>query len=150
MLPSESPADRGAARNARAIEVDIDADSPADRRAGASPPLHKAGRMGSRHGAGTATTSSSFDTLAAERTVLDRARSALLRRDGAAALTALRSHQRSFPRGQLLEERESMRVQALALVRDADTVSAAAERFKHRFPRSMFLPAVEQAAEAAR
>jgi hypothetical protein len=86
------------------------------------------------------------DTLAAERTVLDGARAAIVRRDGSGALAALRSHEQSFPRGQLLEERESMRVQALALSHDP-AVRAAADRFRRHFPRSMFLPAVEQAVD---
>jgi hypothetical protein len=126
---------------ARSIDIDLEADRPARR---ATTSVRAARRASARHGAGSPNTSVSVDTLAAERTVLDRARAALLRHDGAAALDALRSHQQSFPRGQLLEERESMRVQAFAQVHDAATVSAA-EKFKRQFPRSMFLPAVEQA-----
>lgn len=93
--------------------------------------------------------SSSIDSLAAERIILDDARAALVRHDAAAALSALRAHDRSFPRGQLLEERESMRVQALALARDFAALHAAGERFQRRFPQSMFLPIVEQALETA-
>jgi hypothetical protein len=94
--------------------------------------------------------SQSLDTLAAERTVLDAARAALLRRDGSAGLAAVRSHERAFPNGQLLEERESMRVQALALAGDFAAARAARERFHRHFPRSMFLPMVEQILEANR
>jgi outer membrane protein assembly factor BamD (BamD/ComL family) len=88
------------------------------------------------------------DTLAAERIVLDGAHSALVRHDASGALVALRSHERAFPRGQLLEERESMRVQALSLAHDSVAAQAAGERFRRHFPRSMFLPAVDQALEA--
>jgi hypothetical protein len=88
------------------------------------------------------------DTLAAERMVLDGARAALVHHDAPGAIAALRSHERAFPRGQLLEERESMRVQALSQARDFVAARAAGERFRRRFPRSMFLPAVEQALES--
>jgi hypothetical protein len=91
----------------------------------------------------------SVDTLAAERIVLDGARAALVHHDASGALIALRSHEQAFPRGQLLEERESMRVQALSLTHDWSAARAAAGRFRRQFPRSMFLPAVEQALEAA-
>ena len=67
----------------------------------------------------------------------------------ALARDALRSHERAFPRGQLLEERESMRVQALSQAHDFVAARAAGERFRRHFPRSMFLPAVEQALETA-
>ena len=89
------------------------------------------------------------DTLAAERMVLDGARAALVHRDAPGALAALRSHEQAFPRGQLLEERESMRVQALSLAHDYAAARAVGEKFRRHFPRSMFLPAVEQALEAA-
>jgi hypothetical protein len=94
--------------------------------------------------------STSVDTLAAERTLLDGAHAAILRRDVTGALAALRDHAQSFPRGQLSEERESMKVQALAFAHDPAAARAAGESFRRRFPRSMFLPAVEQALEAAR
>ena len=87
------------------------------------------------------------DTLSAERTVLDVARAALVRRDAAGALAAVRSHERAFPRGQLREERDSMRIQALALAHDTVALHAARDKFLRHFPRSMFLPAVEQALE---
>jgi hypothetical protein len=89
------------------------------------------------------------DTLAAERMVLDGARAALVHHDAPGALAALRSHEQAFPRGQLLEERESMRVQALSLAHDFVAARAAGERFRRHFPRSMFLPAVEQALDTA-
>jgi hypothetical protein len=89
------------------------------------------------------------DTLAAERMVLDGARSSLVHHDAAGALAALRSHEQAFPRGQLLEERESMRVQALSLAHDYAAARAVGDKFRRHFPRSMFLPAVEQALDAA-
>ena len=117
--------------------------------AGATPRKAASARSSTGRRAASAHAPSSIDSLAAERIILDDARAALVRHDAAAALSALRSHDRSFPRGQLLEERESMRVQALALARDFAALRAAGERFLRRFPQSMFLPIVEQALETA-
>ena len=82
--------------------------------------------------------------------MLDRARSALVRHDAADALSAIRSHEKSFARGQLVEERESMRVLALVLAHDFGSARAAAERFHKVYARSMFLPVVDRALESAR
>src|SRR5436190_9413737 len=51
--------------------------------------------------------------LAAERGLIEQARTALARDQGAAAMSALERHARDFPQGELEEERESLRVQAL-------------------------------------
>jgi hypothetical protein len=90
------------------------------------------------------------DRLADERVLLDRARSALVRRDAADALAAIRAHEKSFARGQLVEEREGMRVQALVVARDFGSARAAGERFHKVYPRSVFLPVVDRALEIAR
>ncbi len=90
------------------------------------------------------------DRLADERKLLDRARAALVRRDASEALSALRSHEKSFPRGQLVEERDGMRVQALVLAHDFGSARAAGERFRKVYTRSMFLPVVDRALESAR
>jgi hypothetical protein len=102
-----------------------------------------------RHRARAAQPPAALDTLAAERIVLDGARASLVHHDAAGALAALRAHEQSFPRGQLLEERESMRVQALALAHDFNAARATGDKFRRRFPHSMFLPAVERALDAA-
>jgi hypothetical protein len=115
-----------------------------------TPPARVRARAAPPHRIVVRRASPSLDTLAAERTVLDGARAALLQRDGSASLAAVRSHERSFPHGQLLEERESMRVQALALAGDVAAAQTAGERFRRHFPRSMFLPVVEQILEANR
>jgi hypothetical protein len=119
---------------------------PRTTRAGAD--TTAAARPAKRHRA-PSRAAASVDTLAAERIVLDGARAALMHHDASGALVALRSHEQAFPRGQLLEERESMRVQALSLANDFAAARAAGSRFRRQFPRSMFLPAVEQALEAA-
>jgi hypothetical protein len=83
--------------------------------------------------------------LAAERALLEVARTALAQRDGAAALTSLDRHAQRFPSGQLREEREALAVQALASQGRATEARARAERFKKAYPASMFTPVVDQA-----
>jgi hypothetical protein len=151
MAPAAAPP-QGA--EAAPIEVEIPgapraadpAAKPRATRAGAE--ATGAARPARRHRA-PSRAAGSVDTLAAERIVLDGARAALVHHDASGALAALRSHEQAFPRGQLLEERESMRVQALSLARDFAAARAAGSRFRRQFPRSMFLPFVEQALEAA-
>ncbi len=83
--------------------------------------------------------------LAAERALLEVARTALSRGQVDAALEATQRHARRFPRGQLAEERESVWIQALvAADRPAEARQRAAE-FRRRFPRSMLRPVVEAA-----
>jgi hypothetical protein len=90
------------------------------------------------------------DRLAEERKLLDRARSALVRRDAGDALAAIRAHEKAFGRGQLAEEREGMRVQALVVAHDFGSARAAGDRFRKAFPHSVFLPVVDRALEIAR
>lgn len=84
--------------------------------------------------------------LAAERALLDVARTALGRGDGPNALAACDEHGRKFPRGALAEEREAIAVQALVLEHRAEEAKARAERFRKSHPRSILLPAVLAAA----
>ena len=71
------------------------------------------------------------------------ARNALVRRDANSALQMLENLHREFPHGQLIEERESLRVQALQQAKRDDDAKAAAKAFLERFPHSVFGPAVE-------
>lgn len=80
--------------------------------------------------------------LAAERAVLDVARTALGRGDAENALSAATEHAKKFPRGALSEEREAIAVQALAAGGRKDEARARAERFKKAHPDSILLPAV--------
>ncbi len=82
--------------------------------------------------------------LAAERSLLGTARTALTRGNGSAALAALNSHARQFPRGQLREERESLWIQALALSGQGDEANARARSFKKTYPNSLLGPAVDE------
>ena len=84
--------------------------------------------------------------LAAERALLDVARTALGRGAGVNALTACDDHTRKFPRGALAEEREAIAVQALVLEHRPDDARGRAERFRKTYPRSILLPAVLAAA----
>ena len=83
--------------------------------------------------------------LAAERTLIEQARSAFARNQGEAALTALGRHQRAFPDGELREERESLMVQVLVGLERYDEARRAGARFRRRFPQSIFGPVVEEA-----
>lgn len=81
--------------------------------------------------------------LAGERALVDRARAALARGDAAACLEAVRSHEARFPNGRLAEEREVLAVRALARAGQTDEARARADRFRKRYPNSVFAGAIE-------
>ena len=81
-------------------------------------------------------------TLAAERTLLETARTALTRGNASEALDALSRHERLFAHGELAEERESLRVQALLLAGRREEARAAAQRFEAKYPKSLSIAAV--------
>lgn len=83
--------------------------------------------------------------LARERVLVDTARSAVLKADGAAALKAVEAHAREFPKGRLAEERESLAVQALVVAGRRAEAMARAEAFHRVFPRSLLGPVVDDA-----
>jgi type IV secretory pathway VirB10-like protein len=83
------------------------------------------------------------DLDALELALLQRARAAVARRDFASALEALLDHQRRFPKGKFQEEREAMRVKALAGLGRNDEARRAAQRFRDRFPDSVLSPRIE-------
>lgn len=62
-------------------------------------------------------------TMRAERILLEAANAALLRGDHAAAIASLRKHERRYPRGELVQERDVLMAQAKKL-RGADEGSA--------------------------
>jgi hypothetical protein len=84
-------------------------------------------------------------SLAVEQALVERARSALVRSRPADALAALDQHERRFPDGKLAEEREAIRVLALAADGEHEQARKSAKRFRKRYPRSLLLPAVEGA-----
>lgn len=80
----------------------------------------------------------------AELRLLRQARAAVARRDFAGALSPIAEHARRFRNGRLVEEREALRVRALAGLGRTEEARAAASAFRARFPRSVLLPAVSQ------
>lgn len=88
------------------------------------------------------------ERLAAERVLVERARSALARGRQSDALVALREHRKRFKDGQLAEEREALTVAALASQGESEQARATADRFRKRYPKSLLLPAVSAALEA--
>lgn len=81
--------------------------------------------------------------LARERSLIDTARSALLRRDAKAALAALQTHRAEFNRGGLAEEREALQIRALLLAGRAPEAHEAFRRFREKWPTSVFTQALE-------
>lgn len=86
--------------------------------------------------------------LAAERKLVEMARSALARGHTDGALAALQRHARGFPRGQLAEERDSLLVQALVAKGDFAKARDRAAHFHRHYPHSLFAPVVDQALRA--
>jgi hypothetical protein len=80
----------------------------------------------------------------AELRLLRPARAAVARRDFTAALPLLAEHARRFKNGLLVEEREALRVRALAGLGRTEEASQVAAAFRARFPHSVLLPAVSQ------
>jgi hypothetical protein len=83
--------------------------------------------------------------LAAERAILDIARTALARGNGADALAATSKHEKRYPSGALGEEREAMAIQALVLLQRYDEARARGARFHQRFSGSVLAPAIDAA-----
>lgn len=74
--------------------------------------------------------------LAAELAHLQRARAALDNHDPDAALARLGEHAHEFPAGQMAQDRELLRVEALCLRGDAAAARADAAQFLRRYPGS--------------
>jgi hypothetical protein len=88
------------------------------------------------------------DSLTAERALLDPARTALGRGDGANALALAGKHEQRFPTGKLAEEREAIAVQALAALGRKDEARIRGERFLSRYPGSVLTPALRAALQS--
>ncbi len=84
------------------------------------------------------------DAARAELRLLRLARAAVARQDFASALTLVTEHAHRFKDGRMIEEREALRVRALAGLGRTDEARRAAQHFESRFPRSVLLPAVRQ------
>jgi hypothetical protein len=102
-----------------------------------------------RTGASPSTRTGGDNTLAAELAIVEKARNAVGRGDGAGALQAIEEHERKFPRGALDQEREAMAIQALRLLGREGEAEARLDRFRARFPTSALLPALEAGQKGA-
>jgi hypothetical protein len=85
-------------------------------------------------------------SLRAERLLIETASAALVRGDNASAIAALRRHARTFPNGDLAEEREVLLVKALSASGDDAAAKRRAKDFKHKFPGSLQQDSVDKAA----
>ncbi len=83
--------------------------------------------------------------LAAERRLLEQARTALVNGNADAAIVSLRRHARVFADGQLAEERDALLIRALVSTGDYAQARARTSRFHRQHPRSLFFETVEQA-----
>lgn len=85
----------------------------------------------------------STDAFDREQSLLERARSALVRHDGSAAEKALDEHDRQFPRSRLAEERDYLRIQVLRERGDDARVRERAKAFLAKYPGSLLRARVE-------
>ncbi len=83
--------------------------------------------------------------LAREKTLLDVARTALGRGDGAHALAAVERHTKEFPRGRMREEREALAIQSLMKLGRRAEAAERGLRFQQTYPNSVLAPVVDAA-----
>lgn len=87
------------------------------------------------------------DTFDREQSLLERARSALVRHDADAADKTLDEHERLFPRSRHAEERDYLRIQVLRERGDKARLSERAKAFIVKYPDSMLRRRVESLTE---
>lgn len=87
-------------------------------------------------------------TYAFELRLLEPARRSIARGNFSAALPAILQHQRDYPRGQLVEEREALRVRALWGMGARNEAESAAALFRRRYPHSGLLSWMKAATSA--
>ncbi len=90
-------------------------------------------------------TESHDGALAAERAFLERARTALARGRPAEAYQATLEHELDYPHGQLAEERQVLEIQSLVALGRRTEAEKIAAAFRVSHPRSLLLPAVDEA-----
>jgi len=83
--------------------------------------------------------------LAAERALLEQARTALARGKPADALALLARHQRDYEHGRLGEEREALVILSLLAERRKEAARSLAEEFRRIHPKSMLLRTIDAA-----
>jgi len=85
------------------------------------------------------------DSLARERSLIERARAQLRSLHPGAALGLLHEHERAFPSGILVEERLGLQIEALIANGQLEDARRRAASFRARFPRSPLLPGLDAA-----
>lgn len=85
--------------------------------------------------------------LAAEKDQIDTARSALLHGNAQNALAACSDHEKRFPKGKLVEEREYIAIASLIRLGREPEARARFESFKKRFPQSFYAQSLEKELE---
>ena len=83
-------------------------------------------------------------TLPEELTLLDRARRAVAGGNYRKALTLIDQHRGKFPKSELREEREALRVRGLEGAGLAKQAGQAASEFESRYPRSVLAPQMNE------
>ena len=91
--------------------------------------------------------SSSTDAFDREQSLLERARTALVRHDAAAAEQALDEADKQFPRPRHAEERDYLRIQTLRERGDGARVRERAQAFLVKYPTSLLRARVEALAQ---
>jgi hypothetical protein len=89
----------------------------------------------------------SIQGYALELRLLEPARRSIAHGDYAGALAAIARHEREYPRGQLAEEREALRVRALWGMGRRVAAESSAAAFRTRFPRSGLLSWMKETAD---
>jgi hypothetical protein len=89
------------------------------------------------------------ESYAAELELLRRAQSNYASHDFSDALVLVAEHARRFPKGRLAEEREALRVRSLAGAGRGDEARRVLAAFARRFPRSVLLARLQEAARTA-
>ena len=92
--------------------------------------------------------SASGSRLAEEVRIIEAARGASTSNDHAGALRLVREHERRFPEGQLVQERERIHIQVLLAAGNVAEARARADAFRARFPNGLLLPSVERSLAA--
>ena len=90
---------------------------------------------------------SAQDAFDKEQSLLERARSALVRHDVAAAEQALDECEKQFPRSRHAEERDYLRIQVTREKGDVEKTRALAKSFLPKYPQSLLKTRVEQLAQ---
>ncbi|HEU5074471.1 MAG TPA: hypothetical protein VFU02_09865 [Polyangiaceae bacterium] len=122
-----------------------------DDQAQTSPPSQEASKPAGMAAGGTALSASkpgrvrasstnNQGTSSEELALLDRARRAVGAGDFRAALQVIDKHARTFPKSQLGEEREALRVRALAGAGLSKKAGQAARDFESSYPNSVLVP----------